>query len=355
MSLLAVQRLYNQGLEQSRMQTPGEVVGWLGAVQAQEYALAKWALGLRMDMATDAQVEQAFNQGLILRTHVMRPTWHFVTPADIRWLLELTAPRVNAVNAYMYRKLELDDALLVRSNAAIAQALTGGKHLTRLELATVLARAGIQADGMRLGYIVHRAELDAVVCSGPRRGKQFTYALLDERAPHARTLSHEEALAELVRRYFTGHGPAMVQDFVWWSGLTVADAKAGLDLAQSDLIETVIDRQTYWAAASASIPPAPEKGSPTALLLPPYDEYTNYRQNGTLLDPAYLEQAKTAAFPGVTVIDGQMVGNWRRTLQAGAVVVESAPFRLFTAAEQDAFAAAAARFAAFLGLPVVLM
>ena len=197
----------------------------------------------------------------------MRPTWHFVTPADIRWLLELTAPRVNQANAYMYRKLELDDALFRRSNAAIARALEGGRHLTRAELASVLAQAGIVAEGMRLGYIVHRAELDAIVCSGPRRGKQFTYALLDERAPQARRLARDEALAELTGRYFTSHGPATADDFAWWSGLTKADVKAGLEMVATQLIHKVIDSKSYWFSAST---PPPRKSSHQAFLLPTY-------------------------------------------------------------------------------------
>ena len=145
---------------------------------------------------------------------MLRPTWHFVTPEDICWLLTATAPRIRALNAYMNRQLELDDALLLRSNVAIAKALQGGQQLTRAELGTALAEAGIVATGMRLGYIVHCAELDAIVCSGARRGKQFTYALLDERAPKAKRLDHNEALAELTLRYFSSHGPATVKDLV---------------------------------------------------------------------------------------------------------------------------------------------
>jgi hypothetical protein len=152
---IAGQRLYNQRLEGPKFQRPDEVVAWLGAVQAQEYALAKWALGLRMEHATDDVIEQAFTDGLILRTHVMRPTWHFVTPVDIRWMLELTAPRVHAVNAYQYRKMELDDALLQRSSDTIASALEGGRYLTRAELSAVLADTGVDTtNGIRLGYIL---------------------------------------------------------------------------------------------------------------------------------------------------------------------------------------------------------
>src|SRR5262245_48950376 len=251
------QRLHNQLLSHTKFTQPSQVVAWLGAVQSQDYAGAKWAVAQRTKGLIDSDIEQAFAEGEILRTHVMRPTWHFVTPADIRWLLELTAPRVNAVNAYMYWQLELDDALLRRSNAVIAKTLQGGRMCTRAELGVALAEAGIVAEGMRLGYIVHRAELDAVVCSGPRRGKQFTYALLDERAPHARRLQRDEALAELTRRYYNGHGPATTRDFVWWSGLTMADATAGLDMVASDLTHEVIDGQTYyfWAAMPAAAEP----------------------------------------------------------------------------------------------------
>lgn len=193
-STLAVQRLHSQQIAHTAFKTPNEMVGWLGAVQSQDYAAAKWALGLRLPAASDDDIEQAFTDGAILRTHVMRPTWHFVTPTDIRWLLALTAPRVNALNANWCRQLELDDALFRRSNAAIAKALAGGQQRTRSELVWALGQVGIVAEGKRLGYIVHRAELDGVVCSGARRGKQFTYALLDERAPQTQTLERDEAL-----------------------------------------------------------------------------------------------------------------------------------------------------------------
>ena len=185
---IGLQRLSQQRLTHEPLATPAEVVAWLGAVQSQEYLGAIWSLGMRMRDATDAVIERAFNEGAILRTHVLRPTWHFVTPADIRWLLELTAPRVRATMAHYDRQLELDDALYLRSNAAIAGALAGGQYRTRAELGTALAAAGLVAEGQRLGHIVMRAELDGVICSGPRRGKQFTYALLAERAPQAKTL-----------------------------------------------------------------------------------------------------------------------------------------------------------------------
>jgi hypothetical protein len=350
---IAVMRLYNQQLVQTRLDRPEEVVAWLGAVQAQDYAGAKWALALRLRNATHAAIEQAFTDGAILRTHVMRPTWHFVAPADIRWLLALTAPRVHAINATYYRKLELDEALLRRSRTAIVNALEGGKQLTRAELGAVLARAGIDAAGMRLGYLMMHAELDGLVCSGARRGKQFTYALLDERAPQAKPFAHDEALVELTKRYFASHGPATVQDFAWWSGLTQADIKAALGMADADLEQEMIDGRPHWRAraipAGRTMPP-----SPNALLLPSYDEYTiAYKNHSAILDPKHRGLAISAIYSGVTVIDGQLVGNWRRTFSKGAMVVESAPFSPLTPAQHDAFTAAAQRYGEFLQMPVV--
>jgi hypothetical protein len=175
---VARQRLHNQSLDRPRFESPWEVVSWLGAVQAQDYAGAKSALGLRMKRATDAAVEDAVNRGAILRTHVMRPTWHFVTPEDIHWMLELTAPRVRAVLAHYDRKLELTERLLSRCRWLMEAALRDGEPLTRAELAERLEREGVQARGQRLARIVMHAELDGLICSGPLRGKQFTYALM---------------------------------------------------------------------------------------------------------------------------------------------------------------------------------
>jgi hypothetical protein len=349
------QRLSNQHLAGNLLKKPEDVVAWLGAVQAQDYAGAKWAVGQRVHGADDATIDQAFNAGTILRTHVMRPTWHFVTPADIRWLLELTAPRVNVVNGTMYRKLELDDTLFVRSNKTIAEALAGGQFLTRTELGAALSRAGIAAKGIRLGYIIHRAELDAVVCSGPRRGKQFTYALLDERAPQAKSLPYEEALAELTRRYFTGHGPAMVQDFAWWSGLTKTQAQTGLEMVKSDLIRETVGDQSYWQAPEL---PLVTEASPTARLLPNYDEYLlSYRGSSPVLDPAHAHMIETSnpIFGHFLVIDGRILGTWRRDFKKDTVTITLKRFVPLSEAEETAVRVEAERFAKFMGLTQVLM
>jgi hypothetical protein len=251
---IARARLSNQLLGSEKKRFPGEVVSWLGAVQAQDFAAAKWALGLRLQRSTDAEVEKAYNAGQVLRTHVMRPTWHFLAPQDIRAVLALTAHRVRAGSASMHRKLELDGRLLSRCHRVLTAALRGGQHLTRTELADRLAAARIEARGQRLAYILMDAEFAALICSGPRKGKQFTYALLEERVPKTRALSSEEALGQWTLRYFLGHGPAQAKDFAWWSGLTMQEAQHGIELAKGSLLRDTIDGKTYWRTTSTPSP-----------------------------------------------------------------------------------------------------
>lgn len=355
---IAHRRLHTQHLTGTPFQTPKDVVRWLGAVQAQDYPAAQWALGLRLDDgARDSDIEQAFADGTILRTHILRPTWHFVLPDDIRWMLSLTAPRVLAFMAYYDRILELDDALYARSNALIQKALEGGKAKTRTELGAILQEVSInKQSGQRLNHIVMRAELDAVICSGARRGKQQTYALLDERAPGARTLPHDEALAELTRRYFTGHGPATLKDFMWWSSLTAAEAKEGIELSKSELIQEVIDGQTYWSADST--PPVKHTSLP-AYLLPNYDEYAVGYADRSALYPDSLAETLApqpmVVLGNIVVINGQIRGAWKRTISKGAVEVAIQHFNDLTDSEREAVAAAASRYGEFLGMPISLV
>src|SRR5258708_4920881 len=350
---IAHRRLHNQHITRRTLETPQALVEWLGAVQAQDFAAAKWALGLRLPGVTDDDIEQAFTNGAILRTHVMRPTWHFVLPADIRWLLALTAPRVHAASAYYNRKLGLDDAAFKQTNAVLANALQAGKQLTRDELASALQHAGIATDAeQRITLIMMRAELDGIICSGGRRGKQFTYALLAERAPHARTLDRDEALAQLTLRYFTSHGPATIQDFVWWSGLTVADARAGLAMVTSHLLHETIGGQTYWFPPST--PPAQDL-APTAYLLPNYDEYTvGYTDRSAIFDALHTNKLdpRGGLLTNTMVLDGQVIGTWKRTFKKNTVVIEANPFVPLTNHETRAFAAPATRIGGFLPVHV---
>jgi len=344
-------RLRNQQLIGSKIRKAAKVVSWLCAVQAQDFPAAKWGIGLRAPGLQDADVDQAYNDGLILRTHVLRPTWHFVAPEDIRWLLALSAPRIHAANAYYYRQAGLDAKVFARSCAMIQRVLDGGKAMTRSEIATHLTRAKIPAGGLKLAYVMMHAELEGVICSGPRRGKQFTYMLLEERVPKAKPRDRDASLAELAKRYFASHGPATVRDFSWWSGLTIKEAQQGIDAVRPLLDSASIGDAIYWSGDEA--PGAPLKGT-GAMLLPNYDEYLiAYKDRAPVIDAgrtANMIARANSAFANHVVINGRMAGSWSRTLSGNAVLIEVAPYGKLTPQQTRAVASAADCYGEYLGL-----
>lgn len=349
-------RLTSQQLLGATATEPADVVQHLVAVQAQDYADAKWALGLRSTGVTEDRVERALADGHILRTHLLRPTWHFVTPADIRWLLVLTAPRVKAVNAHMYRKVGLDAPSFRRSNRAIAKALQGGHFLTRDELRDALTRAGIDTDGdQRLVYMLMHAELDGIICSGPRRGKQFTYAMLEERVPPARIRTQDEALAELAYRYFVSRGPATVNDMAKWSGLTLTDVRKGVGAVRHRLVSEVVGERTFWLSPSTTV--ARASRGPTVHLLSIFDEYVSaYKDRSAMADEETRARLSAVgnALTHIVVIGGTVAGRWKPRVERRTVVVTLDLFRRLTPAEDGAVDAAVARYGRFAQTPVRL-
>lgn len=348
-------RMRNQGLTGDPLATPGEVVRRLGAVQCQDFGPGKWSIAQRADGVTQVAMDRAYTDGTILRTHILRPTWHFVSPADIRWMLELTAPRVQALKASYYRKQGLDAELLAQCSAVLVRALEGEHHLTRPELAAVLKGAGIPTDALRLGFILMNAELQGIVCSGVPRGKQQTYALLDERAPQARRLDREEALAELTLRYFTGHGPATAKDLRWWSSLTMADIAQGLEMVKSQLEHEELDRVTYWfAPAARGTPPM----SPAVHLIQGYDEYiVGYAESKYLLDGSAVARSLPRArgiYTHSILLDGQVAGEWKALDRRNAVTVDATLFLPFGDSQLESLQAAVQRYGDYLGLPASL-
>jgi hypothetical protein len=350
-------RLQNQRLTAAPLERPAAVVRRLVAVQAQDYYGALWSLGMRMEAARDTDVERAFDRGEMLRTHLLRPTWHFVLPEDIRGLLALTAARVHQVNGTMYRQTGLDSKIFLRSEAAIATALEGGRYLTRNELRIAIDSAGIDpGSGIRLAYLVMHAELEGVICSGPRRGKQFTYALLDERAPTGRTPvpDREAVLVDLARRYFETRGPAAVDDFSRWSGLTKSEAAAGLETVRAEFEPHEMEGRTYWVSPQGQ---APAPDPPRAFLLSIYDEYvSSYKDHGPIAAPeVQMEMAgMDNALQAIIVIDGRIAGSWRRIIQKDNVLVEIKPFRPLDESARRLVRVAAERYAEFLGLKLRL-
>ena len=353
---ISKRRLINQGLVKATLKTARDVVEKLGAVQAQDYGGSKWGLAQRTNGLTDAEIEKESDDGTIVRTHVLRPTWHFVAATDIRWMLALSAPRVHAANGYWYRFLEVDDSVARRSRAVLTKALRDGTHLTRSELGQLLTEAKIAAKSSRLACIMMRAELDGVVCSGARRGKQFTYALLEERVPRATALDREAALFELTRRYFTTRGPATIDDFSWWSGLTKTEAKRGVEMAASLLEHESIEGKSYWSSDSEG---ATRISSTLTHLLPNYDEYfigfKNRSAFGARLRAAGVEARTDALSAHILFVGGQIVGGWKRTLVGGTVVVAPSLLIPLGEPERRAVGVAARKFGRFLGSPVEIL
>ena len=352
MNEIALRRLVNQHIVRpyrpsAVLSRPADVVAHLVAMQAQEFAMAKWAIGLRLPTVSETDVDEAFNNGQILRTHLLRPTWHFVTPSDIGWLLLLTAPRVKQVNAFMERQCGLDAALFYRTNNLIATALAGSNHLTRNELGLVLRNGHVEASGFRLNYIMMRAELDGIICSGPRRGNQFTYALLDERAPNRRKLDRPEALAELTKQYITSRGPATIHDFSGWSGLTVKEAAAGIAMNRAVIKPETIDGHTYYVRAGES---APTGDVQSTFLMPDYDEYGMGYKNRDAI--RHAELSGSLIHNRLLVVDGTIAGSWKRTINGSTVKLALRTNRSLTGQQRERVGEAAGQYGRFIGKTV---
>jgi hypothetical protein len=344
-------RLMNQRIATPWFTQPGEVVAWLGAMQAQDYTGALWSIGLRMTGATERSIEQAIVDRAIVRTWPMRGTLHFVAAQDVRWLLTLLTPRLIAGSAGRYRQLELDENIFAHSQEVFVAALQGGKGLTREELLHQLDAAGIATTGQRGYYLLVHAAQNGLLCFGPMQGKQQTFVLLDEWVPPTQPLGREEALAELTRRYFTSHGPATLPDFTGWAGLTVTEAKIGLAGAGNALIQETVDHRTYWLPHST---PTGRNDTPSGYLLPGFDEYIlGYKERSAVLDPAFNNHicpGGNGVFQPTIVVDGQVVGTWKRVVKKGKALITPSPFHPMGEAESARLAVAAERYGAFLGV-----
>lgn len=345
---IGLARFASQHIARPTFDSPADVVRWFGAVQAQDFLGALWGIGLRTKGATEASVEAAIARREIVRTWPMRGTLHFVAAQDVRWMTRLLTPRVIAGARSRYRQLELDDAVFARSAQAAERALGGGS-IRRDALYEVWNRAGIATDGSRglhlLGYLAQTG----VVCFGHREGKQHTIALLDEWLPPARDLGRDEALGELARRYFTSHGPATVHDLAWWSGLTVTEARTGVDNAGTALASETVGARTFWFAPSRAA-----RTSSAAFLLPAWDEFTvAYRDRTDILDPKFATRVNAGGgvLKPVIVRRGQVVGIWQRTIGKRGVVVRPSFFARPDRAARAGVEVAASVYGRFLGLP----
>lgn len=350
------QRLINQQVTHHFSTQPHEVVARMGAVQAQDYLAALWAVGLRARSANEQQIEQALADKTIVRTWPMRGTLHFVAAADVRWMLELLTPRVVAARQRRLQQLGLDDQVISRSADVITKALQGGKQLARTELYHLLQQNNIPTDGQRGIHILGSLAHDQLLCFGAREGKQPTFTLLDEWVPHAQVMQRDEALATLAQRYFTGHGPATLYDFMWWSGLTAHDARVGLETATPQLGHEARGNVDYYFADEL---PA-HQDAPTAYLLPAFDEYlVGYKDRSAVIDPAHMihvNPGSNGVFSPIVVINGRVAGVWKRAFKKDTVTLTIRSFRSFADAEIEAVKTAAEQYARFVGYsPVIAM
>ncbi len=295
-------------------------------MQAQDYSMAKWAIGVRLPGSTDKSIDNAVSNGEILRTHVLRPTWHFVSPEDIRWMLKLTAPNIKSSMKGRHHQIELDDATIKKSIRIIEKALNKGEHLKREVLVDLLEKSGIPTNDNRAAHIFMLAELDGIICSGKIAGNKQTFALLDERIQSQKNFSKEESLKLLAVKYFQSHGPATLQDFIWWSGLRTGDAKHSLELVKNEFLCVKVDQNEYWfKEKDYDKEKEGFKNKSLVYLLPAYDEFLiSYKDRNASLHQ--VNNPKTISTNGifrpVIVVNGQVVGIWRRTTNKNKTMIE---------------------------------
>jgi hypothetical protein len=343
-------RLTNQQIEQPKCKTAKEVVDWMGALQAQDYGMAKWAIGLRLPNATDQMIETAIANGEIIRTHLLRPTWHFISADDNHWMLALRAAPLKAAMRPRLNQLGLSETVIANSNKIMESVLQGGKHLTRDELLPELIKARIPIDENRASHLLMRAELDGLLCSGATKGKKLTYALLEERVPKTSLLAREEALAKLANTYFRSHGPATLADFTWWSGMSTKDASHALEMIKLNLQSETIEGQPYWFTQAQTYSPDDKT---VVHCLPAFDEFIiSYQDRQAALPFENFSKAvsNNGIFRPIVVINGQVTGIWKRTIKKDKIVVETKLFQLPDKSAMHLIENAARLYGNFIGM-----
>lgn len=346
-------RLLHQQIIYSKLKTVKALVGFMGAMQAQDYAMSRWAAGIRLPGKSEASIQQAIDNGEVVRTHLLRPTWHLVAAEDIYWILELTSPHIRTSMKSRASNLKLNDAALQKCNIIIENALIKSQFLTRDDLVNALNQSGIStSEDNRAAHIFLYAELDGLICSGPNIKGKSTYALLRNRVPNPPKITRQEALPLLAERYFSSHGPATLADFVWWSGLPVRDARAGIEMAGKSLVCENIQSKDYWYSGKYN---KVQTNGTTIYLLPAYDEFViSYTDRSALLAVAHHKKAisNNGIFKPLIIINGQATGVWKRTIKNDKVIIETELFRKHTQSEQNGIEEAADIYGKFLGKKV---
>lgn len=319
-------RLQSQQISSSNFNSPAQLVQHMGAMQAQDFAMVKWAVGLRLANSSESEIDAALDKGEILRTHLLRPTWHLVAAEDIHWMLNLSAPQIQNLAKLRYKELELTSRIFAKSYKAMENAFKKSASCSREKLKHELESAGINTDNQRLPYLLLNAEMQGLICSGKSDGRKTTYALLDQRVPEKKVFPREEALAMLALRYFTSHGPATLKDFRWWSGLSISDSRTALEAVRDQLTSESIDDNTYYLHPSHTL--ISEK-KPGLYLLPAFDEFfISYTDRSAMITKEHHARAasRNGIFWPIIVHNGKIKGTWKRTIKQDKVVVGTAFF-----------------------------
>jgi hypothetical protein len=343
-------RLSSQKISGGGQRSPAGVVSWLAALQAQDFQMALLAIGVRLSGSSYKTVEAAFDEGDIIRTHLLRPTWHIAAARDLRWLHELTAPRIKASMASRHRQLELTAQVIGKSNKILEKALRDGNRLTREELLARLEAAKIVLSQYRSSHLLFMAELEGILCSGPMRRGKPTYAFFEDRIPAAPRMTRDEALAELARRYFTSRCPATLEDFTWWSGLPAGEAGRALESVKNSFAVVPFGSREYLFPPSH---PGAEDGGKGAHFLPAYDEFLiSYRDRSAALSfaPEKKVVSNNGMFRPLIVFDGQIAGVWKRSFEKGKMSVEACFFKRFGGTVKTAVERAAGKIGGFYGM-----
>ncbi|HEY9593121.1 MAG TPA: winged helix DNA-binding domain-containing protein, partial [Spirochaetia bacterium] len=294
---IAMKRMESQKIAVGRLATPTDVVAWLGAVQAQDPIMAPWAVGARCAKPSMAAVTAAVDDGSLIRIHALRPTWHLVASADLRWIIALSAPRIRASMRGRQRVLGIDAAVLAKNRRLLEKALRDGNHLTRDEVRARYLEAGFGADDNRISHLLMGAELDGLICSGRTSRGRPTYALLDERVPDGLSLPRDEAIARLARTYFRSRAPSTPEDFAWWSGLTLGDARRAVEMIGGDFARETISEITYVVPRDGGAARRGKSDGGGVYFLPSYDEILiSYADRSAVL--AAVDEKRTVSENG---------------------------------------------------------
>ena len=330
-------RLYNQLLTTHTLKEPYEIVSSLGAMQSQAFELAKWAIGARLKNSTVDKINDALSKGEIIRTHILRPTWHFVAAEDIHWMRELSSPRLIPVFIAYGKSWGADEKMISKASLKITKILEKHGHQTKQEIGEHLKMEGFAIDQHTLTHVMSRAELDGIVCNGVISGNKHTYALLEERIPKTKPFIKEEALEKLAYKFFSSHAPATLEDFIWWSGMLITDARIALELVKEHFVSQTINGRTFWMKNDIQIP---EKENDSVLLLPPFDEFVvSYKNRSEIIDDRHYckVMTKNGLFDPTVMFNGKIIGSWRKSKKKNEIQIELSFFEKTTKKIQDLF------------------